>query len=170
MAICAFCPATAWDVLLERFERSSSRSTCCSRSVMSWLRRERSSPSAFLCGNTLTTMPRCERDGAYLVLEVLLALLLLTFREPSLVSLEPLNQEILFPQLGLELRLSSLRRCEPLLEGGMCHVRRESPATLLSLRSRELGIWHGHRSTANVISVAVRAFVFTGATHRARAP
>ena len=55
-------------------------------------------------------MPRCERDGAYLVLKVLLALLLLTFREPSLVSLEPLNQEILFPQLGLKLRLSSLRR------------------------------------------------------------
>ena len=114
-------------------------------------------------------MPRCERDGAYIVLEVLLALLLLTFREPSLVSLEPLNQEILFPQLGLELELGGLRRCELPLEGGVGHMRRESLATLLSFRSGELGIWHGRRSTTNVISVAVRVLVFAGATHRARA-
>ena len=122
-------------------------------------------------------MPRCERDGAYLVLEVLLAfallllaLLLLAFHKPSPVPLEPLDDKVLFPQLGLELELGGLRRCELPLEGGVGHMRRESLATLLSLRSREEGIWHGRRSTTNVISVAVRVLVFAGATHRARAP
>ena len=76
------------------------------------------------------TVLRREPDGTYLVLKVLLAfpllllaLLLLAFRKPSPVSLEPLNQEILFPQLGLELQLGGLRRCELPLEGGVGHVR-----------------------------------------------